>query len=358
MDNLLLHPEARATVWDRVCDHFPRQPATWDISADGRVPIDDDAPLLRHGAPVLGLSFSPDGLWLAAAGGGAIPRADATVRCWNVETGDTLVCRGHAAGVFAVAFDPRTGVLASASHDFSVLLWNLEAGDAVFLLGEDSVAKQGLAFATTRPWLAIGDGHAYRGRQAALRVLDLTTGQTVFQHTLPPGEHVQHLALSPDGTTLVAATLDADAYAREVVAWRLPEGEVLWRFDRPEGAAWQGLALDPARDRVLLAWRDADDVRWLTPHALADGRALDPVSVGRGLLGALAVSHEADLAATVGEDALVRVFELGSLTPTAELPVAATGPTALAFSPAGDLLAVGTVRRTVALLRGPFRGRD
>ena len=75
--------------------------------------------LTGHDGFVSDLAFAPDGTVLASAS------QDATVRIWNVAKGDTVtVLRNHSAAVQSVAFSPDGRVLASSGTDLSIKLWD------------------------------------------------------------------------------------------------------------------------------------------------------------------------------------------------------------------------------------------
>jgi WD40 repeat protein len=73
------------------------------------------------------MAISPDGKWLAAA-----DDTSAIIEVWNVETGAALpIITGHkpaegeaARGVYGMKFNPDSSLLASASYDGTVRLWN------------------------------------------------------------------------------------------------------------------------------------------------------------------------------------------------------------------------------------------
>src|SRR5262249_33610728 len=71
---------------------------------------------VHPGMPLVnGLAFSPNGKYLAAAGG------DATVPLWEAATGKKVhTLRGHRIAVRKVVFSPRGSLLASAGGDATV----------------------------------------------------------------------------------------------------------------------------------------------------------------------------------------------------------------------------------------------
>jgi len=140
-------------VWKKLTSAFNRVPANWEFR-DGD---DTDGPYV-HGTSILTLSFAPDDSLLAIAGGGCLPYADSTIRLIDPVTKKNVrTLAGHVCGIHDLSFDIETGVLASASFDYSVFLWNLNKEDVIYLIGDDYKTKGYSRFTRTRSLLTIGE---------------------------------------------------------------------------------------------------------------------------------------------------------------------------------------------------------
>ena len=115
---------------------------------------------LTYDSPINSIAFSPNNPLLASAS------IDSTIQLWNLNT-NTLqaTLRGHTSNVLNVAFDPNGSLLASGSADGTVRLWNpitetLEAtlqghtGDvlSVAFSPDGSLLASGSADGTVRLW--------------------------------------------------------------------------------------------------------------------------------------------------------------------------------------------------------------
>jgi WD40 repeat protein len=167
--------------WRQLCARFPQVPADFSIERVQQR-AEPGRPLQGGNRPVIALGFSPDGSTLVAAGGGLIP-GPADIRVFDVAS-RTLrqICHYHSMGVFRVTYDPGTALLASASHDYSVVLWDLDRDDAIYLVGDPDagISRAAAGFVGTR--VVVADGMTFAGEQAALTTFDMATaeGRTLF----------------------------------------------------------------------------------------------------------------------------------------------------------------------------------
>jgi WD40 repeat protein len=132
----------------------------WDMSNPKAAPI----ALKKHEDRVTTLAFSPDGHWLATGS------MDKTAQLWvlssSMPSTNPLILSGHEDSVSVLAFSFDSHWLATGSQDHTVRLWDLHAANPainpIVLRGHNDNIHS-LAFSSDGNWLATGsDDHTTR----------------------------------------------------------------------------------------------------------------------------------------------------------------------------------------------------
>jgi cytochrome c len=242
--------------------------------ADGRIAIwragapQPDTVLEGHGAPIVALSVSPDGAWLASAAW------DNTVRLWPLAGGAPRALEGHTQNVNGVAFTPDGKAVVSAAYDLTLRIWPLDGAAPTIVtlpvpLSAVAVAPDGEIVAA--------------GANGMLYFLDRDGKQTGELQASPTP--VISLAISRDGAFIAAAGIRGSVavierkdrkLARTLVGPGLPVWSVAFLPDNRT-------MLTGGTDRVVRRW---DAVTGDHIGAVAMGAPEDPLAAYAGDPGA------------------------------------------------------------------------
>jgi RNA polymerase sigma factor (sigma-70 family) len=207
---------------------------------------------LRHGRPLLNLTYSPDGKVLASSGGGLL-------RLWDARTGKLLrsitVAGGERIpdGIFSADgetilaldgqtcrwFDVRTGKEVRRCH----IKFPKRVGVVV------GRTESHACFAPRGERIAVV-GTAVAGPGKDLVVYDLPSGKECFRKAARESWFWE-LAFSPDGKTLAAMEWEGKPPFKrhQVRLFEVPTGKLLGEFDA--GETWRGLTFSPDGEKLL-----------------------------------------------------------------------------------------------------------
>lgn len=298
----------------------------WEVP-DGRpvemIPANVDA--------LLALAVSPDGSRIALGGW------DEGLVIWDVAAGKTATSVADR-GVGSIAFSPDGGVLATGHRDHgNVELWDARTGRNLDRLSGHTGAVNSLVFDPVERRLISGsvDG--------TVKLWDLRRQHAPRRLAGHEGE-IASVAFSPDASRIVTAGRDGTARL-----WERVTGQELARFGN--GPDWvESAAFFPEGDRVAFAQRARVHVVDLdSPKAIILGGF-------SGMVHAVAISGDGRFLAAGGENAvypqgpILKVFDAQTWQRVCARHAEGWSVRSLAFSPGGDLLAVGATDGSVRLL--------
>ena len=146
----------------------------------------------------------------------ATASAEADLRLWDTATGKAITAIEQDLSLFAVAFSPREGTLASGGVDRRVTLRDAAFASTGTVDLKAPMMVGALAWSPDGRLLAIGDVDDGTLAKGGLRVVDATTREAVATFDtggVPPSA----LTFASDGTVLVGVV------GRDVRAWPVPQ---------------------------------------------------------------------------------------------------------------------------------------
>lgn len=226
----------------------------------------------------------------------------------------------HDEPITAIALNPETTQLATASRDGTAAVWNIATGQRLFTLKHESAVRH-LAFAPDGRTLATA------GDDKAVRIWEAASGRALT--VMPHADAAGWVAFSPDGRRL-ATLADKSAHL-----WSLPAGSLLRKLDldrRPTRALFS------ADGRYLVtAGAGTVDQRPATVWNPNSGEILARLAAGDDPVEGIAIDRSL---LAVGQSERVTLWRLGDWTRWGSIEVRG-GAANPAFG-AGGVIAVGT----------------
>ena len=309
---------------------------------------------------VTDVAFSPNGKLLASGSW------DRTVRLWAVRGNKKFqTLAGHSKMITSVAFSPNGKLLASGSDDQTIRLWELADGRKFQSLKGHSDGGTRVMFHPNGQLLAssgkdnaihlwqISDGrelHAFEGSDVAFSpdgklLASVSEDTAITLWTVADSQKLytlqgKYVAFSPDSKILAVANYNGDT----ITLYQVADGQELRTLSgnseavsklifHPEGM----LLISSNRDGIIKFWQ------------VADGRELRTLT-GQPFITDMAISSDGRLLASAAWDGTVKLWRVtdGQELQTLQMPLSPQGylsiTYSLAFSPDGNLLALGSDR--------------
>ncbi len=284
--------------------------------------------LSTHTGAVSGVTFSQDGKLLATAS------ADKTVKVWETISGQELqTLSGHTVAVNTVAFSPEGEALVTAGSDGRAIIWDTTTTTytAVYTLLHSS-------FSTIHSVAFSPDGKliATAGSDGRAIIWDTTTITPTRMITLSHSFSVVNgVAFSPDSQ--LVATASSDRTAR---VWDLTSSQALLVLSHT--LTVNAVAFSPDGTRLATASSDRTAKIW----DAASGKELLTLASHTDIVNSIAFSFDGKRLATASTDRTVKVWDATFGRELFTLAGHTAAVNEVAFSPDGTHLASASAEGT------------
>ncbi len=208
-----------------------------------RMSLPDGAKARIGKASIIDVKYSSDGTRLAVA---------STIGVWLYDTNryrEIALLSGHTWEISAMTFSPDENVLATASYDDPVRLWDTRTGELRTVLPGYVNLVEGLAFSPDGNILAIANE-----QEIFLWDVETVERQAVLQ---APAGRIIALTFSSDGKTLVSASL-----GETIQIWDVDTAQLLATYEISLGNFSQAVLSKENRILASVIWNDRRIKLW------------------------------------------------------------------------------------------------
>ncbi|MEO0840110.1 MAG: NACHT domain-containing protein [Cyanobacteria bacterium J06643_5] len=275
---------------------------------------------------VLSVAFSPDGKLLATASD------DGAVRLWETTSGCLIMSlKEHFNSVLSIAFSPDGKTIATGSYDKTIKIWDINTQQCLITLQAHDSGVRSLSFSPDGKTIATGS------YDKTIKIWDIKTRQCLI--TLQAHESgVRSLSFSPDGKIIASGSHD-----KTIKLWDVQTGKCIQIL---QGHKFRVKSVSFSPDGHMLASNGEQTMKFWNVQT---GKCLHTIEAHSIEISSVAFSPQSQIVASVGVDSKVRLWDANTGECVRTLEGHSVEVFSVAFSPDGQQVATGSRDQTVKL---------